>query len=511
MRRPSGEDGSIMPMTALLVVLILGFTAFAVDLGLNRVAARDMQAVADAVALDTARSPALGSCEHSELSSKAAESLGRQNPRIGSEAPLVVTPGRVDAAGTFTAAGSACNAVRVTAATEVDFAFAPVIGTSSGTASRSAVGAASQPSVCFSAGTRTLVLNPGGSALGPLLEHILRAELSVVGYDGLVGLKELSVPLADLSAALDVGSPDELISLSDLSLQDLMLATATVLRNQGSLMEATVLESIGAQLPSVTVDLADILAIDSTGDGALGATINVLGLLGTAIVAANGTNAVRIDALDVALPLDLLKANARIVVVEPPQIACGRIGAQARTAQVRVDLRTGISVLGLLRAADIDLGVGVARGTATLTGTTCGDPATATISADTSTATVNRSGGSGYGRLNVVGLLGLGSLGVDVTAGVGSSSSSHTFTYASGSETLPSHTFGSPLNLDVRVANTGGLGDVLTPVTSLLTTVLNPLLQDLLTPLLSLLGVRVGTMDVSMLGRPSCDSVRLAG
>ena len=54
-RRRHDERGAILPLTALIMVIVVGFTAFATDLGVQRVAARDMQAVADVAALDAAR------------------------------------------------------------------------------------------------------------------------------------------------------------------------------------------------------------------------------------------------------------------------------------------------------------------------------------------------------------------------------------------------------------------------------------------------------------------------
>ena len=507
------ERGSVLPMTALMVTVVLGFTAFAVDLGLSRVAVRDMQSVADAVALDTARSPALSSCNATTLTQVANSSLTRQQARMGRTQPLQVTPGRVDAAGDFTAASTSCNAVRITSSTEVDYAFAPVIGTDSGTASRSAIGTRAEPAICFSAGTRTLVLDSSNSELlGPVLDQVLRVNLGVAGYDGLVGLKNISIPLAGLATELGVGTPDEVLSQT-LSLGDFLVAAANVLPTQGNAATIQALESVAAQVQGVNVAIGDFLSLD-TGDGAgLRAEVNALDLVGGAIVAANGTNALNVDSLGITLPARLVDTSISASIIEPPRIACGRTGSQARNTQVRIDLDSSVGVGGLLRAADVRLGILAGDGTATLGAMTCGaggSPATATVSAQTSGARVVGPGGAGNARLDVVSLLGL-RLGVDLRGSVASSgTASHTFTYPTSG--LPdSHTFGSPLNLSVEVVNQGLLGLLLSPVTTLLTTILNPALEQLLTPLLDLLGVKIGAMDVTMLGRPSCASVRLAG
>ena len=50
-----GERGAIIPMVAMLLVVLIPSTALAVDLGMQRVVRRDMQAMADVVALDLVR------------------------------------------------------------------------------------------------------------------------------------------------------------------------------------------------------------------------------------------------------------------------------------------------------------------------------------------------------------------------------------------------------------------------------------------------------------------------
>ena len=45
----------MLPMVAIMLTVLMGASAFAVDIGMQRVARRDMQALADAVALDVAR------------------------------------------------------------------------------------------------------------------------------------------------------------------------------------------------------------------------------------------------------------------------------------------------------------------------------------------------------------------------------------------------------------------------------------------------------------------------
>lgn len=514
MRRRHDERGALLPMTALVMTLVIGFTAVATDLGLQRVAARDMQSVADVVALDAARK--LPTCTTPVLQAAADASLARQGRRVGSSSPLVVTPGYLSSTGAFVAGTGpgGCTAVRVTAATTVDFAFAPVIGNSSGSATRSAVATRSDAAMCFSAGTKLLTLSTSGSALGPVLDRVIRVNgLDVVGYTGIVNLKNVQVPLVDLATALGVGTPQQLVGL-DVSLQTFTLAAASAVRRQGDVASATLLEAIAARATGLRADVSDFLAVDSTGNAALSSSVNALDIVGTSIVAANGTNALRLDQLGLGLLGDLVNANGRLVVIEPPQIACGRPGVSARSAQVRLDLEGSIGTT-LLSLADARLGIEVGEGEATLSSLQCAGPTSATFAGRTTGARVVGYGGTGSARLTAASLL---EPKKDIPLHLkevllGSGAGSYTFTYpdSAGLPSPATYTFNSNLTFTVEVDNNGLLGGLLDPVTNFLASVLNPLLRGLMTPVLSALGIKIGTMDVTVLSRPSCVAVRLAG
>ncbi len=53
--RKRDERGTTIVLVAIVSIVLVTIAAFAVDLGMQRVARRDMQALADAVALDLAR------------------------------------------------------------------------------------------------------------------------------------------------------------------------------------------------------------------------------------------------------------------------------------------------------------------------------------------------------------------------------------------------------------------------------------------------------------------------
>ena len=503
------ERGSILPMTALIVTVVLGFTAFAVDLGLNRVAVRDMQSVADAVALDTARSPALSSCDATTLTQVANSSLTRQQARMGRTQPLQVTPGRIDAAGNFTAASASCNAVRITSSTEVDYAFAPVIGTDSGTASRSAIGAQAPASVCFSAGTKALSLNSSASALGPVLDRIIQVNnLDVVGYRGIVDLKDLSVPIGRLTAELGIGTPDE-VATAQVSVADFLVATADVLSNEGSAnatAQATLLRAMAVRAGSAQFLLGDVLAVSTAGASALDASVNALDIVAAAIVAANGTNALRLNQLDISLPLDLVNGSTQLHIIEPPQIACGPVGTVARTAQVRIDMAKDIRLLGL-PTASISMAVGVARGSAELTAVRCETPQRTTVRGTTGLASIQPRENQGNSNITVLGLS------ARLVGQVGERTDVREFPYPPAPDDLVQQ-YGGSSRIVIQAEPTGLISGLLAPIFNTLLDVVNALtgaVDLLVAPVLAALGIRVGTMDVTMLGTPRCTNVRLAG
>lgn len=541
----NNEHGAAAVVLAAATAAIVGIAAFAVDIGTQRVAARDMQAVADAAALDAAR--LLPTCDATALTTAANRTKTRQGEIIGNDQPLTAVPGHLDPTTREFRSGArngACDAVQVTSATSVARAFV----TGNGPATRSAVGTRGTPSMCFSVGTNTLTLNTSQSALGPLLDSILRVNLNVIGYGGLVDLKNLSVPLLDIATELGVGTPQELLALNRLSLARLMLATATVLSRQGNTAQATVLQTIAAQVGAVTLNVAKILDLGTGGDAGLRADLNALDLIGAAIVAANGTNSLRIDSLSVTLPANLVNAQASLVVTEPPKIACGTVGARASSAQVRLDLSTGINAVGIA-GVFATLGVRVGSGSATLSSIQCTGANPAVTFSPITTAAASVVGYQDVGAANVrVSLLPsqylnlvsgllfllLAPLGLNLTLDVGVAAQvgaggpfTRTTTYPAAPGLAPRITVGADQLLTLNTVSIvlaqqgllgGLLGALLNPLLSVLTsgivtplinTVVSPLLSSILIPTLRALGIRLGVTEIDVLGRPACAAVQL--
>ncbi|RLV56526.1 hypothetical protein D9V41_05475 [Aeromicrobium phragmitis] len=551
--RRRDEHGAFAVLAVLVLVVCMTVAAFAVDIAMSRIAARDMQAVSDLAALDAARE--LPSCDRTRLTAAARSAADRQTQAIGTRATPVVVGGVLDpTTGTFTerpSSASGCTAVKVTAATTVGYTFTSVVGgPSSDTQERSAVATNADPAVCFAVGARGLALDSSRSALGPLLDHLLRVELGVADDAGLIGVKGLAVPLLDLAAELGVGTPQELAALPALALRDLFLASAEVLGQDGHVVEAGVLRAVGLQLGTLTLNVADILAVATGAGSALGAELDVFDLITAAVLAAHQGHAVDIPALGVSLPANLVDATARVTIIEPPRIACGGPGTSARSAQIRVDLAGDVNAVDLA-AVRLNLGVHVADATATLRELRCEAVPEVTLDVLTGLVQVQRSGllpadptaqvllttsqflrvlgplGDGLGLL--LNLVGIGHVSLDVSLGATVAPGAQSATFAFPEGALPGPVVvgpGGTLRLnDPGVSLSanqnsllGVIGGLVDPVLAALLTglvvplvdsTLDPLLSAVLLPTLDALGIQIGLADVEMVSAPDCSGVRL--
>lgn len=387
-RRRADERGAIAVMTAGLMVVVLGIAATAVDLGTQRVARRDMQAMADVVALDlsrllngrTAGQVRTGTVGYNPLLTARTASVERNDEStVGSAADLVVTPYLVDldAKGDYATAtdgrpvevsdAAVPEAVVVVASTKVPFGFATSFGISSGSASRSAVGTP-QSSACFLMGSYAAAIESGdASLLGPL-NGLLGLNLQAVSYQGLAAA---DVSLADLAAQTTIGSVDELLN-GNVTFGELTAATIAVLQREsptGNAAAITALQAVRAALDlSQEVEILDVINVQAGDSAALLSQVNVLDLVAGTIAAANGANAIAINGLNVA------GITGDLSVTQGIQRACGVPNdplVVARSSQIEADLTVPLSlpsgtdnVLGLAvsGSARVQGGVGNAEG-----------------------------------------------------------------------------------------------------------------------------------------------------
>lgn len=539
------ERGAIAPLVAILLAALIPLTALVVDIGQLRVARQDMQSLADVVALDMSR--LLGKEKRQILDATRATDVAKSVDRFmddknRSVRPLVAAEfGKMNSAsGAFSTVGAEDipSAVRITASTSVGFGFVPGASDTHGIA----IATSADPNLCFSIGTKTLALNTAQSALSPLLDDLLRVNIEAVGYQGIVNLRNASVPLADVLVELKLGSVDEVLS-TNVSLVKFIAATATVLGKEDP-VQAQLLEAIEIGRDELELTVGDIVDLGTNSDlGSLSADINVFDLITAGVIAANGR-----EAIGVSIP-----GVAELKITEPPKSACGRKGAFAQSAQVRLDVDTGLNPAYLPVGARLQTRLEVGAGKATLDGMEC-DPDEAVFSAETGVAdllfpegtdstlklTVSKNEflqgipqpikGLLWTLLLLVPEL---DIDVDIQGNVISRTDEVTFDYPpDGSVPAPiSVPRGggarlinfSALDVGLSASNapwivTGIIDIVGALVGGLTEGVLKPLVNGLLSPILSpplqgildTLGVRLGVADLNVHGPPECGRVRLA-
>ncbi len=393
-RRPRDERGVVAIMVSILMVTVLtGFASFALDIGYKRMASRDMQAVADIVAMDMARELNGGSTTTllaTNWNTKVGTSLSHQGGALGDaltvqtcnaaqvlakKATLATTgicayPGILKSDGTFISSGAApATHVKVLTRTTVDYLL-PVFAETGDTA-RSAV-ASAETMACIMLGSYAARVNAGDSALlGPLLGAIdSDLNLSLLSYQGLAGA---NVKLRAIAADLGLGTVNELAT-TNVTLGQFYLATAHVLRNNGSTVEANLLESISTKVGSLTLKVGDLIDLTTAGSSALDASFNALDLLTGAAQVANGDYGVSVPALGITIP-GVSSLNGNLHITEQPKWKCGdavtgtAAGDAAHSTQFDLNLGgTLVSLPSILGAATTTTGLDVHASAASASG-----------------------------------------------------------------------------------------------------------------------------------------------
>ncbi len=578
------EDGVISIMTAVMAMTLLIATSLAVDVGRVAYVSRDQQGVTDRAVLDAVsllgpdlpvtaltladvhsavelalqqsllENPgAAGTAEGRDL---GLVELGEFNVDTGqftqmcsADFDLTSQPTCLDGTGAAWSPHSA-TALRVETESFVPFLFAFDLG------GRDVVKTSVAQSMeigSVTVGSELLGLSP------PLLNDMLSSMLcpgaspgdpatcglgiSLVGYQGLIGA---DIALGDLLGGLGIaaGSPSQVLN-TNVTMLDLITASAAALDDQGGVAAVT-LNGLVTTIPgSQTINLGELLNVTTATTGqAADARINVFDLISGGAQLSNGTNAIALPDLGVAVP-GVAGVDASLAVIEAPQTAVGPANliqtnpgnvpavydwrTKARTSQVDVtvdaqlDLAAGGAVaalsglLGGLGVLDIviddfslPLSVEAATAESALTDIRCGDPSDpvqATTEADTNTVTNGvrvRVGDGGVVTLAnvrirvlpILGIIPLGTAQLAITAQLdtplgGTASADHTFTgpYRAG----PGHTDGGPsplaalsaADLNIQIVPSGsGLTGVLAGSLGGIVGALNPVVNSIVTSLI---------------------------
>lgn len=401
-RGPRDERGAIIPMVAMLLAVLIPSSAMAVDLGMQRVVRRDMQTLADVVALDVVRLVDGRTASQIQggfnglptLTDAVTRSVARNDDDVLGDPPTVTaTLIHIDTAtGVIdTVSGGAIrevtgtevpNAVEITAQGSVDFAFAG----GRGPAIRTAV-AVPSPSSCFRLGSFAAGVDTAqANLLNPLLAKLLNTSSvsgTLVGYQGLAAANITLLDLVGVSG-LGVATPDELLKLGGLTVAQFYAAMATVLQNKGGpAASVTLLQYLSTHVNlTQTIAITDLLDITTADSAALAASFSILDLVTGAAYLANGSNTLLVPGLSATVPLLNAGATFSLAVGEAPKLACGAVGkAKARTGQVDLNLNGTLADLpvtvpligGFTVRSSVSSRVFLAAAEGTLTNIVCGD------------------------------------------------------------------------------------------------------------------------------------------
>lgn len=525
--RRRDERGAVFPMAVLLMGATLTLASLVVDIGGDRVVRRDMQSVADVVALDLVRSldgRTAGSYSGYNASGPSATLLASdKDAAVARQDGLIASPDSVTVrlavadkdTGVFqhwAASGEIPNAVRVFASGSSAFRFLPSTPRAEGM-QRSALAVIGPPIVCISAGATLADLTPNGT-LDQFLGRLIGLDrLSLVSPSGVAAL-DAQIPLGDLATHLGVGTVDQ-IATADISGRAFLDAAADVLSNDGQIAGAELLHLIAAQVNGTTnIDIGTILNMATGSGSAADLKLDAFSIVQAIIQVSNKDSFV-----DLGVPVGVTGLASIVLkakVIEAPRISCGPIGTRARSAQVQVSLTADVTALGgLVASVKINpLALTAGDGYGQITNITCvpGGSSTVDVTADTAVGRLKL-------NLAVKLILGLITIAVEAPdsavkpdgAAIGNSASVPlTFTFPAGSTTLPApQTAGTALgNLGlasitpIKVTPLGAIaGPLLASVLGLVDTVLNPLLN----PILQSLGIRLGTVEIRPVTRPACN------
>lgn len=403
------QRGAIGLYAAIVLILVVLFAVLAIDGARLWMTKRQMQKVADIAAVEASR--AVG-C-HADLGDVAARAQAAA-VRNGFRGDLSAAPNGVELGSVvtqegrrhFNADGSA-RAVRVTATTAVPaslvagglFGGTVVIGAS-------AVSLPNVPLAAFAiGGTAVSIDSRKSDLLNGLVGGMLGTTISLSAASWR-GLANTDLTLARLLQAEGHNlTVDDFLDTS-FSSRELLQIFSAALDLQPDLLPGVLNDVVfladratgGARLK-----LADVIGINQElREAALNANVNLLSLLMTTLMVANGNHAIDLPlGLNV---LGLVSAAARITVIETPRIAIGppadeqgNLCTVANSAQIRVDTNAGVNVaLGPLlpvAAVNLDLSLEAARADAGLRAVEVAD-ATTDLRFDESTSlvTINRDG-----------------------------------------------------------------------------------------------------------------------
>ncbi len=377
------ERGAVAVFLAAMLALIIGLGALAVDLGMQRVVRRDMQALADVVALALAReldgrsATALAAeLQRGDPDSALSQSLLRNDDHLGENLRVAVTLGQW-INGSFVLTGAVPSAVRVVATADVGFGFAGGRGAASGSAV-----AQSSSTACFKLGSYVAAVRSQDSEVLSLLDELIGLDLSLLHYEQLAAA---DLRLTQLVADARIGTPERLLqsSVQVSTLISVIISALNAENTPASTAAATLLNQkfVGLALTNPSIALGQVLSIAPTDVAALETELNVLDLVAALVQVANGRHAIEIPNVQAGVP-GLGDVDGSLYIQQRAQLACGvphSAEATATTSQVWTDatvkflnmpslnIGSGFLIGGTLQTSKADGRVNMTLGNATAT------------------------------------------------------------------------------------------------------------------------------------------------
>ncbi|MCB5187301.1 pilus assembly protein TadG-related protein [Methylobacillus caricis] len=379
------QQGAIGLFGVITLMLAVLFSALVVDGGRLWMLKRQLQNIADMAAI--AAGNQIGGCTSGnetymrQLMVAAAQYAAAANGYQGNlaQAPNAVELGRAntgtDGVRTFTASNER-RAVRVVATQQVPSSlFAGGIFNQQTVLRAEAVGAIRNPWASLHVGTTLVNLNTADSALlNSLLGRVLGSNinLSLVSYQGLASS---NIGLLDLvKADPTIGSVSELLNTS-LGINQFINLVKLAVTQQGSAANPQVLATLTtlatAAVNQTKINIGDIIDVSNPDPNSVAASsVNLLSLINTAVMLANGNNFIQLPLGISLLGIANISTNIQVtelpkMVIGPPSVAAGTACTMARTAQVRTESSVQANVLGLAKV-DLVLRFEVAPGRAEL-------------------------------------------------------------------------------------------------------------------------------------------------
>ncbi|HTN97887.1 MAG TPA: pilus assembly protein TadG-related protein [Nordella sp.] len=378
------EQGTVAVITAIVMTVLIGFAAIAVDVGSIHYDSRRLQGAADLAAIAAA--------SNTGNATQAARATFADNGRW-TLSSLVVETGNYDPdpaktlAQRFVPNRQPINAARVQARAPSPIYFARIFDNENNVQIAAAAIATRPAEAAFSIGSRLLSLE--GGIINAILSQMLGSEvdLRVMDYRGLadvdIDLLKFMDQLA-IEANIQAGSYQQVLD-ANVKAGQVLTAMAKTARADNKLDVARTLESLARAVSNTAaIDLRRMLDIGNTANAQIGtstqyglaAAVSALQLVNALAMVANGAHQVDVN-LGATVP-GLTNTQLSLVIGEPPQnsswITVGEKGAFVRTAQTRLKLSVEVGGTGLLAGTAIKLPIfiDVAYAEGRLSNITCG-------------------------------------------------------------------------------------------------------------------------------------------